>query len=199
MISKRKEYILANNSKRHDFITSRVWWIALLGLIIVVVASTLIFWVNYSDSHTIKQDNSKNNNQTVNKEKEISANLNKTVTNDGAKAGQDYLDSELTKTTSAELQAKIYIEKSSLSASTAGGDNTTQAIEYALKAESLSKTPESAITVAVLEEKAGNIQQAIDYYQLYIDRVSKNPPSEPSEDDRDYYSQRIIELEAELK
>jgi len=128
--------------------------------------------------------------------------LSDTVYKDGFNAGQKLLDEDLKKTTNPEEQSKIYINKATLM-SQANDADKTKALEYAYKAESLFPNENTAMLIASLEEAQKNTSNAIKYYKLYLERLSKKITSQDPEDmtvrEYNYYKKHLEALEKSIK
>lgn len=133
---------------------------------------------------------------------EKTAQLSDTVYTQGFDAGQKVLDENLKKTTNPEEQSKIYINKATLM-SQANDDDKTKALEYAYTAERLYPTENTAMLIASLSEAQKNTTNAIKYYKLYLERVSKKITSEDPNDmtvrEYNYYKKHLEALEKGLK
>lgn len=143
----------------------------------------------------------------------------------GYEAGQEYLDQALESASASSDKATIYLYKASLansnkisadtsinsddSGSTTNVDGTGSgytsvvpttetALEYAYKAEELSPSAASAITIASLEETIGNLENAIKYYKIYLERGANSYDATNQDSDYDYYSNYIKELKVKL-
>ena len=110
-------------------------------------------------------------------------------------AGQAILDQELQKATDKEAKAEIYSAKSQLASSVAGGGDQAQALQYAYDAEAASPDYGTALTVAWLEEQAGNVSTAIKYYNFYLDRMTDEAKN-LNPGDYEFYAAHVKELEA---
>jgi len=96
-----------------------------------------------------------------------------TAKNKDYSSGQFYLDDKLDVTTDSKLKATIYIYKSSLAGSEFGNDQK-KALEYAYEAEKIYPSKESALRVAIREEKLDNIKVSLKYYKIYLERMKKD-------------------------
>lgn len=133
---------------------------------------------------------------------EKTAQLSDTVYKQGFDAGQKVLDENLKKTTNPEEQSRIYINKATLM-SQANDDDKTKALEYAYTAEKLYPTENTAMLIASLSEAQKNSINAIKYYKLYLERVSKKITSEDPNDmtvrEYNYYKKHLEALEKGVK
>lgn len=96
-----------------------------------------------------------------------------TAKNKDYDSGQAYLDDKLNSVTDSKLKATIYIYKSSLAGSEFGNDQK-KALEYAYEAEKIYPSKESALRVAIREEKLDNIKVSLKYYKIYLERMKKD-------------------------
>jgi len=113
---------------------------------------------------------------------------------EGPDSSQKYLDGELQNAKSPEEIAKIYIMKSGEADSIDSNDNKAKSLEYAYMAEKNYPTYKSALVIARIEEWKGNIEIAIKYYKLCLERNPKDV-ADWSSTDNDYYQVRIDKLE----
>ena len=184
---------------RKHFISKK--WLIISIIVFLFIVGSLSVWVFFTrNSLNVTDSNIKALDLTAAKANEVTKKVEAIVTNKGPQAGQDYLNTELVKTSNPKEQAQLYINKSALASSAMGGSDGIHALEYAQKAEDLSPDAETALSVALLEEGQGNIPVAIKYYKLYLERSPKNSQSiEPSEDDYDFYVARVARLEKGTK
>lgn len=175
---------------------------------IFIVASilTVIFFVivRYSNDAGVSGVNSSSvavKNEDAEQERiAIAKKVDALVMDSGPESAQEYLNSEIKSATDAEEEAQLYIDKAVLAGSLPGGQNYAQAIEFALKADGLYPTEESALIVANIEMNQNNIPNAIKYYKIYLDRASKGLEGEALDDSTyDYYYRLISDLEAGIK
>lgn len=119
------------------------------------------------------------------------------VSKEGMEAAQIFLDEKISQTNNETEQAQLYLEKSSLSSN---DENKNQALEYAYNAESLDPNEKTAFWVAIAEESVGNIEEAIKYYRLFLERAPDRESDIESSDgiDYDFYENHVKELEASL-
>jgi ABC-type Na+ efflux pump permease subunit len=121
------------------------------------------------------------------------------VSDKGYDAGKSYLENELKKTNKPSEQAEINKNLAIITGSVSGGNSKGKALVYAYKAEKLHPSGETAMIIATFEEFMGNIQKAIKYYKLYLERMPKSLSTQSGQSDYDYYATRVSELEAGLK
>lgn len=174
---------------------------------VIVLIALYIFFLNKNT-----QDNKQKSEKSISNSDSLAKKYNlknsdtygiayQVTKNDGDAAGQKYLDEQLKSTTDSKTKSKIYIYKSNLITSQAGGD-TELALEYAMKAESSYATDNTAIAIAIANEKLNNKSDAIKYYKLYLERMKKFLDSYKgdykSTYERNYekYKSHLTELEA---
>lgn len=119
-----------------------------------------------------------------------------TAQQSGVAAGQKVYDQQLQKTTDKNDKAQIYLMQSALAGSTAGGNDQASALTYAYDAEKAAPSTGTAITIAQLEEQAGNKANAIKYYNLYLSRMT-DAQKQVDQGDFEYYSAHVKQLEAQ--
>lgn len=108
------------------------------------------------------------------------------------------LDQAIEATKNTQQQAVLYVQKSSILAST----NTNAALEAALASYELNRRYETADYIALLYEQEGNTQKALEYYRealrlynetAFIQESEFNEPRGVS--DASYYEQKIEGLQ----
>lgn len=114
---------------------------------------------------------------------------------DGQEAGQKILDDELAKTTDDVRRAELYSQKASIASLTPNNDDA--ALDYAYKSEELYPTYGTAIMIADLEYFTGDKSKALQYYRLYLERLTPEV-IELNPGDKEAIEQRVQELEEDL-
>lgn len=111
---------------------------------------------------------------------------------------QALLDEALTEATTNEERAEIYRQKSSVATLDFQNPDIDEALRFAYLAEEESPTYGTAIAIAEIEDyEKNNYEAAIRYYRLYLDRLT-DIGDELNPGDREFYQNRISELEALL-
>ena len=110
-----------------------------------------------------------------------------------SQSGQAFLDEKIKQTVESQEKSYIYMEKAILAGSYIGGFDIKSALKYAYEAEKYYPTKETAYAIAYYEESLNNIQTAIKYYKLYLDRLTPNDES----GDYEYYLEYIKQLESD--
>ena len=126
---------------------------------------------------------------------DISGQMYNITSKKGIDAGQKYLDDKLETANDNAVKALVYIRKAELTSSLLGNHNYTKALEYAYRAESLSPSADTALSIALYEDKSGNTANAIKYYKLYLEKKPKGV-DDAETNNYEYYSSRIKELES---
>lgn len=121
------------------------------------------------------------------------------ITKDGYEAGQQYLDRQLEGASNNEDKAEIYITKAEITINNRGSgevvrQDNSSALKYYYEAEKLYPTAITAMSIASLEEEAGNKVNAAKYYKLYLDRSTGL-----YEDYRQYLETVIERLESDYE
>lgn len=171
-------------------------------ILVVVVGAVAGLWFTRSSHKAGNSSTSKTaNSQALSTGKgEANVALQNTATQaaqaSGPAAGQKVYDQQLQKTTNSADQAQIYLLKSALAGSTAGGNDQAAALQYAYDAEKASPSTGTAVTIAQLEEQAGNKANAIKYYNLYLSRVT-DAEKNVDQGDFEYYSAHVKQLEGQ--
>ena len=147
-------------------------FLAIISIIIISVCGYFVY------NYLVRVSSPKTNSSNISKKV---YNLDETNTygiafetarDKGYNAGQVYLDDKLKLITNPKQEATVYIYKSSLAGSEFGNDQK-RALEYAYKAESIYPSKESALRIAIREEKVGNTKDTLKYYKLYLERMKK--------------------------
>ena len=134
---------------------------------------------------------------------ELSSKASDITSKYGYNAGQKYLDSALSQAKTDQEKAEVYTVKANLVFSNTDADNTSSqkakdALDYAREAEQLNPTQVNILSLASLEESAGNIENAIKYYQMYIDRGASSGEDVVVSGDKEFYTNYINGLRDEL-
>ncbi len=174
-------------SKFRKYLKRKKWLVTCIVVLVVAVGAYIVFVYMVNN----KTDKSNDN-------RSISSQVDALVVEKGPVAGQKFLDSKIQNTNVAEEKAKLYVNKSVLASSRAGGRDNSLALGYAYDAERITPSENTALVIASLEEKLGNISNAIKYYKIYLGRLPADAKGSPSSD-YDYYANRVIDLEARLK
>lgn len=115
---------------------------------------------------------------------------------EGESEAQAILDEALDSATTDTERAEVYQQKASISTLNPQAPNVPDALRFAYIAEQTSPTYGSAIIIAELEDyENNNYAAAIEYYRLYLDRLSAEAEA-LNPGDRQFYENRIVELEA---
>jgi len=168
----------------------------ILGITVFIIAlssSYVLYNTNLNLSKQKLEEQAKENNVT-------SLQLDSVVYQSGFSAGQDLLDKKLEETNIPEDKANIYISKATLMSQS---NDLSKALEYAYSAESLYPNEDTAMAVASLEEAHKNNLNAIKYYQLYLERLSKKITSDDPQDamlsEYNYYKKHLDELKKAMQ
>jgi|ETNmetMinimDraft_21_1059911.scaffolds.fasta_scaffold31384_2 tetratricopeptide (TPR) repeat protein len=117
---------------------------------------------------------------------------------EGEEQAQELLNEALNEATTNEERAEVYQQKASIATLDPENPKLDDALQYAYLAEEQAPTYGTAIVIAELEDyDYNNYEAAIQYYQLYIDRLT-DEAVELNPGDREFYQNRITELEALL-
>lgn len=112
----------------------------------------------------------------------------------GPEAGQQALDKQLDQQQDSAERADIYAQKAILSQSSEGGADYAQAIAYAYQADAEHPTYGTALFVADLEYYHGDKAKALQYYKLYLERLTPEA-AELNPGDKAMIEARVAELE----
>jgi tetratricopeptide (TPR) repeat protein len=116
---------------------------------------------------------------------------------EGATAGQEFIDVAIEKADNDQDKATLYSIKSDLATSEEGGSDYDAAVKYAQEAEELYPTKETALALAFYETERGNIEEAIKYYELALERYgSYEEANAMDQSDMDYIRNEIAGLRA---
>lgn len=194
IISKRKEYKVAkiiqqSKQKPRIIFNSKMWLI--IGAI-VVISAIGVAWICLSPKEHKSRSPSVSSNVSGEKASEATKQVNSIVETSGPTAAQEYLDNLISKTNDSAEQSRLYLDKAILAGSYSGGRDLSLALEYAYKAEALSPTKDTALTIGINEENSNNISAAIKYYKLYLDRI---PHDTSDASDYSYYVEHVKGLE----
>lgn len=99
----------------------------------------------------------------------------------GYSAGQTYLDRALENASSGSEKASVYLAKAQLTAYSSNNNQSastkSDAVKYAVAAYKESPTSDTALAVASWSEANGDLKGAIEYYKIYLSKVSKDDES----------------------
>lgn len=210
----KKKHLDSKSKKRDDqsqdkirVVSSKAHGVKHRKLLITIVSVLLIAGIGVGSffifSRFFVKQSTAPSKETI---KQLPSEANKIMAKEGYSAGQKYLDQSLSQVTDSADKASIYTAKSSLALSKINStSNITKddkksllndALESEMKADQAKPTDMTALSIANTEEALGNKDEAIKYYQLYIDRV-KNPNTRTDRvDSSSYYIQHIKSLEA---
>ncbi|MEI6053918.1 MAG: hypothetical protein WCQ49_00940 [Candidatus Saccharibacteria bacterium] len=168
--------------------------VLIIGLTILLVILGGLFYYFYPILN--KKDNT---NEPAVSIVELNAEVDNLIENNLPQDAQKVLDDALVKAgdNDSVVKAQIYASKANLAQSAIGGNDFESALKFALEAERLNPTDNSALVVASLEESSGNKVEAIKYYKIYLDRYLKETEGATTDDsDYGYYSEHVNYLES---
>ena len=159
----------AFGSRRHKLRT----FLILLPIIIIVIAAGvgIYIYVNHITSTNSADTNTKTTLSPRAKNIATTYSTAQAVAKtDGIQAGQAVLDKELTTTTVPSEQAGIYGAKVALADSNGKGD-LTEMISFALKADELGPTVDTAALLGEFYHRARDKDNAIRFFTFAIQRI----------------------------
>lgn len=209
MSKKVKQSKVKKMSRRKKIIIT----IIILLVLIAITFSGFYVFSGYSKNSTTN----KSNGITATKKTSVDTTTLSTeaasvVAKSGYAAGQEYLDKALESASTSNDKATIYLHKSLLAISGSGSDVNSSnsiadvnndsvkntALEYAYESEKLNPTAASAVSIASLEESAGNLEDSIKYYKIYLERGANSYDTVNTDSDYEYYSNYIKTLEEKI-
>lgn len=116
-----------------------------------------------------------------------------TVASDGAEQAQSEIGATLETLESDEDKSYAYTLKASLAPP---DTSQSEILGYYYEAEKLDPTFDTALNVATAEYYAGNKENALKYYKLYLERSIDKDGKNLDPQGRAYYEARVKELEA---
>lgn len=165
-----------------------------IALIFILTGVGAYFYVNsITNTETIGTKSTKS--PLSAKEQSIAAsykNAQEVAKTSGVKAGQAVLDKELANTTAPSDQAGIYGAKVALEDSTGTDGDLSKMITFALKADELAPTPDTASLLGSLYRRSHDKDNAIRYYTLAMERVGDVSKADlQTQGDYSYYQSSI--------
>lgn len=178
---------------KHKGVGKKIILFGVVPLVVLIAAAAIIFYTfRQAPAANVAEEPTNQSQQAVQEayNKALAA-----AQKDPTEA-QALLDEQLDQETTPEGQAVVYGMKASVASSYESGNDYETALGYALQADTLNGTPDSAANVAFYYTQLGDTQKAIEFYQLALQRLGAYDSLDPmQQSEYDYYQQVIQDLQ----